>query len=101
MSAQAYPPILVIAGVSDPRVTYWEPAKWVAKLRAHKTDANPLLLKTHMAAGHGGISGRLAALEETAMIQAFLVETLQHAAREGAALNQDQAAAPVRDDNIY
>lgn len=76
VTAQAYPPILAIAGVSDPRVTYWEPAKWVAKLRAHKTDTNPLLLKTHMAAGHGGVSGRLAALEETALIYAFVLEHL-------------------------
>jgi oligopeptidase B len=73
---QAYPPILAIAGVSDPRVTYWEPAKWVARLRARKTDTNPLLLKTHMAAGHGGISGRLAALEETALIYAFVLDGL-------------------------
>ncbi len=76
VAAQAYPPILVIAGVSDPRVTYWEPAKWVAKLRAHKTDANRLLLKTHMAAGHGGVPGRFHALEETALTFAFLLEEL-------------------------
>src|SRR5699024_4115925 len=76
VAAQAYPPILAIAGVSDPRVTYWEPAKWIAKLRELKTDHNPLLLKTHMAAGHGGISGRHAALEETALNHAFLVKML-------------------------
>src|SRR5699024_8958064 len=73
VTAQDYPAILAIAGVSDPRVTYWEPAKWVAKLRAHKTDANLLLLKTHMAAGHGGVSGRFAALEETGLIFSFLL----------------------------
>ena len=56
--AQAYPPILVTAGLNDPRVTYWEPAKWVAKLRELKTDGNELLLKTNMGAGHGGKSGR-------------------------------------------
>lgn len=76
VAAQDYPAMLVIAGVSDPRVTYWEPAKWVAKLRATKTDNNTLLLKTHMAAGHGGVSGRFAALEETGLIFAFLLKTL-------------------------
>jgi oligopeptidase B len=69
--AQAYPPILALAGVSDPRVTYWEPAKWVAKLRATKTDANPIYLKTHMGAGHGGPSGRFERLRETALAHAF------------------------------
>ena len=76
VAAQDYPAILVIAGVSDPRVTYWEPAKWTAKLRATKTDANPLLLKTHMAAGHGGLPGRFAALEEMGLIFAFLLKAL-------------------------
>lgn len=74
--AQDYPPILAIAGVSDPRVTYWEPAKWVAKLRAHKTDSNALMLKTHMSAGHGGRPGRFEALNETALIYAFLINQL-------------------------
>ena len=59
---QPYPPMLVTAGISDPRVTYWEPAKYVARLRATKTDGNPLLLKTNMAAGHFGQSGRYDAL---------------------------------------
>lgn len=76
VSEQAYPAILAIAGVSDPRVTYWEPAKWVAKLREYKTDNNPLLLKTHMAAGHGGVSGRFAALKEAGLIYAFLLKVL-------------------------
>lgn len=79
VTAQDYPPILVIAGVSDPRVTYWEPAKWVAKLRATKTDSNRLLLKTHMAAGHGGLPGRFTALEESALIHAFVLDALERA----------------------
>lgn len=71
--AQPYPATLVTAGLNDPRVTYWEPAKWVAKLRAVKTDTNPLLLKTNMGAGHGGKSGRFEALRETAEEYAFLL----------------------------
>jgi oligopeptidase B len=71
--AQAYPPMLVTAGLNDPRVTYWEPAKWVAKLRATKTDANALLLKTNMGAGHGGKSGRWESLRETAEEFAFIL----------------------------
>lgn len=66
VSAQDYPPMLVTAGLNDPRVTYWEPAKWVAKLRDTKTDDNVLLLKTNMGAGHGGKSGRWNSLYETA-----------------------------------
>ena len=73
VAAQDYPPILVTAGLNDPRVTYWEPAKWVAKLRAHKTDGNPLLLKVNMGAGHGGKSGRFEALRETAEEFAFIL----------------------------
>ena len=61
-----YPPMLVTAGLADPRVTYWEPAKYVAKLRGLKTDENILLLKTNMSAGHGGKSGRFDSLQELA-----------------------------------
>ncbi len=71
VAAQNYPHILAVAGLTDPRVTYWEPAKWVAKLRATKTDDNLLLLHTVMGAGHGGASGRFARLEETALSFAF------------------------------
>ena len=71
VAVRAYPPILALAGLTDPRVTYWEPAKWVAKLRALKTDSNPLYLKTHMDAGHQGASGRFEAIKETALSYAF------------------------------
>lgn len=71
--AQAYPPMLVTAGLNDPRVTYWEPAKWVAKLREVKTDTRVVLLKTNMGAGHGGKSGRFASLLETAEEQVFIL----------------------------
>jgi oligopeptidase B len=82
--AQAYPPLLVTAGLNDPRVTYWEPAKWVAKLRATKTDENELLLKTNMGAGHGGKSGRFTALYETAEEFAFVLWQLGLAPEDGA-----------------
>ena len=71
VEAKAYPPILAVAGLTDPRVTYWEPAKWVAKLRATKTDGNVLMLKTNMDAGHGGASGRFDRLKEVALNYAF------------------------------
>jgi oligopeptidase B len=70
---QAYPPMLVTAGLNDPRVTYWEPAKWVARLRELKTDDNVLLLKTNMGAGHGGKSGRFESLRETAEEYGFIL----------------------------
>ena len=70
---QAYPPIMVTAGLNDPRVTYWEPAKWVARLRELKTDSNELILKTNMGAGHGGKSGRFESLRETAEEFAFIL----------------------------
>ncbi|ANY19098.1 Protease 2 [Tsuneonella dongtanensis] len=71
--AQDYPPMLVTAGLNDPRVTYWEPAKWVARLRELKTDDNVLLLKTNMGAGHGGKSGRFESLHETAEEYGFIL----------------------------
>ena len=73
VKAQATPPLLVTAGLNDPRVTYWEPAKWVAKLREMKTDGNDLLLKVNMGAGHGGKSGRFESLTEAAEEFAFIL----------------------------
>jgi oligopeptidase B len=72
--AQAYPAILALAGLTDPRVTYWEPAKWVAKLRAAKLDQRPLILRTNMDAGHGGAAGRFDRLQETAFATAFALK---------------------------
>ena len=72
----AYPPMLVTGGLNDPRVTYWEPAKYVAKLRTLKTDDHPLVLKTNMGAGHGGRSGRYDALHEVAEEYTFFLVTL-------------------------
>jgi oligopeptidase B len=69
--AQAYPHIFAIGGLTDPRVTYWEPAKWVAKLRVRNTSSNLLLLKINMGAGHGGASGRFDRLKEVAEVYAF------------------------------
>ena len=71
--AQAYPPLFISGGLNDPRVTYWEPAKWAAKLRATKTDGNLLVLKTNMGAGHGGKSGRWQSLRELAEETAFIL----------------------------
>jgi oligopeptidase B len=73
---QGYPNLLVTAGLNDPRVQYWEPAKWVAKLRVLKTDTNTLLLKTYMEHGHMGSSGRYNFLKEVAFEYAFALDTL-------------------------
>jgi oligopeptidase B len=76
VAAQEYPAILITAGLNDPRVSYWEPAKWTAKLRAMKTDRRPLLLKTNLDAGHFGASGRYEYLKEIAFNYAFLLGVL-------------------------
>ena len=77
VSAQAYPAMLVTTGLWDSQVQYWEPAKWVARLRELKTDDNPLLLYTDMDSGHGGSSGRFRRLERTAMEYAFVLDLAQ------------------------
>jgi oligopeptidase B len=75
--AQTYPPILALGGLTDPRVTYWEPAKWVARLRATMTGGGPILLRINMDAGHGGAAGRFDRLEEVALSYAFAIKALQ------------------------
>ena len=74
--AQEYPDLLITAGLNDPRVSYWEPAKWAARLRATKTGESLLLLKTNMGAGHFGASGRYERFRETAFEYAFLLRSL-------------------------
>jgi oligopeptidase B len=77
VKAQDYPPLLITGGLTDPRVTYWEPAKWAAKLRATKTDDNRLFLKINMGAGHGGKSGRWDKLHEVAETYGFILTEVQ------------------------
>jgi oligopeptidase B len=76
VAAKPYPTILVTAGLNDPRVSYWEPAKWVAKLRTMKKDDHRLLLKTNMGSGHFGASGRYEHLKESAFNYAFILDAL-------------------------
>lgn len=76
VEAKAYPDMLITAGLNDPRVSYWEPAKWSAKLRDMKTGDNVLLLKTNMGAGHGGVSGRYEQFKEIAFEYAFILKRL-------------------------
>lgn len=76
VAAQDYPALLVLAGLTDPRVTYWEPAKWVARLRERKTGDAPLCFDVQMGAGHAGASGRFEALRKVALRQAFLLKAL-------------------------
>jgi len=71
VAAKAYPAILAMGGLTDPRVTYWEPAKWIARLRATMIAGGPVLLRTNMGAGHGGASGRFNRLDEIAIVYAF------------------------------
>jgi oligopeptidase B len=71
VAAQSYPPVLAFGGLTDPRVTYWEPAKWVARLRDRMTGGGPIMLQTNMGAGHGGASGRFDRLREVALTYSF------------------------------
>jgi oligopeptidase B len=82
VTAREYPAILVTAGLNDPRVQYWEPAKWVAKLRTRATNGpdRPILLRTEMGAGHGGPSGRYHAWREEALVLGFILDQLGVAA---------------------
>ncbi|OJU46012.1 MAG: S9 family peptidase [Alphaproteobacteria bacterium 65-37] len=76
VAARDYPAILAMGGLTDPRVTYWEPAKWIARLRATMTGGGPVLLRTNMGAGHGGSSGRFNRLDEVAIAYAFALRTV-------------------------
>jgi oligopeptidase B len=76
VAAKEYPAMLVTAGLNDPRVAYWEPAKWVAKLRATALGAQPLLLRTEMGAGHMGPSGRYEKWKDEAFVLAFVLDQL-------------------------
>ncbi|CAM5191619.1 Oligopeptidase B OS=Bosea thiooxidans OX=53254 GN=SAMN05660750_02977 PE=3 SV=1 [Bosea thiooxidans] len=76
VTAQDYPPILAMGGLTDPRVTYWEPAKWVARLRATMTGGGPVMLHTNMEAGHGGAAGRFNSLKDTALAYAFALQAV-------------------------
>jgi len=71
---QPYPALLALAGLTDPRVTYWEPAKWVARLRARTTGDKPICLRTNLEAGHQGAAGRFERLKEIALAYAFAIK---------------------------
>jgi oligopeptidase B len=90
VTARAYPAMLVTAGLWDSQVQYFEPAKWVARLRERKTDRNPLLLKMHMTAGHGGRSGRFQRFRDTAEVFAFLFDQWGIAVKANAATPTNQ-----------
>ena len=82
VAARDYPPVLALGGLSDPRVTYWEPTKWVAKLRACTTGDAPIMLRINMESGHGGASGRFDHLKEPALVQAFAIWAEAQARRQ-------------------
>jgi oligopeptidase B len=75
-SARTYPDLFVTAGLNDPRVAYWEPAKWVAKLRTVGLGERPIILKTQMGSGHSGPSGRYESWREEAFVMAFVISRL-------------------------
>jgi oligopeptidase B len=74
VSAQDYPAILALAGLTDPRVLYWEPAKWIARLRQLRTDRNLIAFRTNLDAGHAGAAGRFDRLKEVALAYAFAIK---------------------------
>ena len=84
VAAKDYPAILAMGGLTDPRVTYWEPAKWVARLRATMTGGGPVLLRTNMGAGHGGAPGRFHRLDEVAIVYSFALWAVGMAQNEAA-----------------
>jgi len=77
ITSQPYPAVLATGGLSDPRVTWWEPEKWTARLREHTTSDQPILLKINLEAGHGGASGRFDFLKEIALDYAFAVWAIE------------------------
>ena len=93
LGPKPYPPMLVTAGLSDPRVTYWEPAKYVAKMRHERTSDGLLLLYTNMGAGHGGASGRFDRLAEVALQYAFVLEVLAEPQPTGSAWRRRRASS--------
>ncbi len=102
-TSKAYPNILVTSGYNDSRVPIWSPAKWVAKLRAHKKDSTELLFKTNMDGGHGRAPGRFAALKEEAFVMAFIMKSLgieeNYIEVKGEAVDKD--GSPVQFANVY
>jgi oligopeptidase B len=94
---QRYPTILALAGLTDPRVTYWEPAKWVARLRAVMTGGGPIILKTNMDAGHAGASGRFDQLEDVALAYAFALTRVSTLTKGDDAFSPHRAAAIATD----
>lgn len=93
VTAQGYPHLLATAGLTDPRVTYWEPAKWAARVRSRRTDDGLTLMRTNMGAGHGGASGRFDSLKERAEEWAFALMTVGLADTEAAEATDEAAAA--------
>ena len=97
VTAQAYPHLLATAGLTDPRVTYWEPAKWAARVRSRRTDDGLTLMRTNMGAGHGGASGRFDSLKERAEEWAFALMTVGLADAEAAEATSAAEAAAAED----
>jgi oligopeptidase B len=77
VGAKPYPPIIATGGLSDPRVTWWEPQKWIARLREKSTSGAPMLLKINLEAGHGGASGRFDFLKDIALDYAFAIWAIE------------------------